>query len=216
MQVLIVDDHPLVHEVLRAVAVRAIEGAQPLSARSLDEALELARRGKPPDLALLDLGLPGYSGIASLSRFRREFPALPVVVVSAVEERAIVLAALEAGASGYIPKTLPPKLMVAALKLVVSGGVYIPAAALAGLPEVPGVAGEDADARAVPVRGLTERQAEVLRLMLKGFGNRRIAEELEISENTVKQHAQTVYRVLGVSTRAQVMLAVTQRGSKLQ
>lgn len=216
MRILIVDDHPLVHEVLRAVAVRAIEGAQPVSARSLDEAFDLARRGQAPDLALLDLGLPGQSGIGALARFRGELPALPVVVVSANDERAIVLAALEAGASGYIPKTLPPKLMVAALKLVVSGGVYIPAAALGGLPEAPGVPGENAEVRGGPVRGLTERQAEVLRLMLKGFGNRRIAQELEISENTVKQHAQTVYRVLGVSTRAQVMLAVTQRGSKLQ
>lgn len=209
MRVLIVDDHPLVHEVLRAVVVRAVEGAQPVSARSLDEALDLARRGKAPELTLLDLGLPGHGGIGALSRFRGEFPALPVVVVSAIEERASVLASLRAGATGYIPKTTPPKVMVAALRLVMSGCVFVPPLALEGLPEAPGVA--EPEPTGVLTTGLTGRQAEVLRLMLKGFGNRRIAEELDISENTVKQHAQTVYRMLGVSTRAQVMLAAAHQ-----
>lgn len=149
-------------------------------------------------VVLLDLGLPDCDGIDALIRFRKAFPRLPVVVISATEDAGTVRAAIAQGARGYIPKSSPRPVMEAALRLVVAGGTYVPQIALNG-------AGT-ADL------ALTARQREVLRLMAKGLHNRQIARHLAISENTVKHHAQAVFHALGVASRAEALLAAARRG----
>jgi len=166
ISVLVVDDHPMVVEVLNAIVRAVFPGALLGMATGLDEALAAARTAPEPDLVLLDLGLPGCSGISALVRLREAAPALRVVVVSAVESRRVVLAALAAGAAGYIPKTLQPPLVAAALRLVAAGGTYVPLECIEPEtqiePERPQVA-------------LTARQRDVLRLIVKGFANKEIA-----------------------------------------
>lgn len=199
MKLLVVDDHPIVREVLGAVAQRTFGGASVHFAADLEQAFEQAR--EEVDLVLLDLRLPGCSGIDALTRFRKTFPLPRVIVVSATEDRASVLAALEAGAAAYVPKTHDPRVIGAVLRLVAEGGTYAPPQAL-----------QDEDEAH---HHLTERQLDVLRLIVKGLANKEIAARLRIAEDTVKHHACGAYAVLGVSSRTQAITAIARLGIRL-
>lgn len=200
--VMVVDDHPVIHEVLRAVARAVYPGAIVFSERDLPGALAKARTARRLDLVLLDLGLPGCTGIEALTRFRESCPQVPVVVVSACTDGPTVRAALAAGALGYVPKSTRVKTMVAALRVVTSGSTYVPPEALAGLPCEP--------SRAARPACLTERQAEILRLLMQGMPNRDIARRLGIAENTVKQHTHAVYQALRVANRTEAAFAAAR------
>jgi DNA-binding NarL/FixJ family response regulator len=126
MEVLIVDDDPLILELLAAVVRKAFPGWDVAAAGDLQAAFQRVAHHGEPDLALLDLGLPGYSGLDALRRFLRKFPDLPVVVVSANEDPKAIRTALDAGAAGYIPKTLSAEGMVEALKVVADGDIFVP------------------------------------------------------------------------------------------
>jgi DNA-binding NarL/FixJ family response regulator len=203
MRALVIDDHPLVHEIMPAMLRRALGDVSVASEATLEGGLARAGGSVAPDLVLLDLGLPGCRGLDALSRFRREFPKLPLVVLSGDCDRSTILGALDAGAVGFIPKTSKPDVMIAALKVVAAGGTYVPPEALEGT---------EARSQALDI---TERQRDVLRLILKGYNNERIATELAIAPNTVKQHAHAVFAALGVSTRAEAMVAAARRGLTL-
>lgn len=208
ISVLVVDDHPIVVEILNAILREVFPGAILCMASGLEEALASARAAHKLDLVLLDLGLPGCSGISALTRFREAIPAARVVVVSAEESRHVVRAALEAGAAGYIPKTSQPPLLAAALRLIAAGGTYVPLECIDS--------GSASDA-ALETRSiaLTARQREVLRLIVRGLANKEIARHLRIAQDTVKQHARAVYAVLGVASRSQAARAAESRGIKL-
>lgn len=126
MEVLIIDDDTLIHELLAAVVRKAFPGWDVAFATDLEAAFQRVAHHGEPDLALLDLGLPGQSGLDALRRFRGKFPQMPVVVVSASEDRKSIRAALAAGAVGYIPKTLSTEAMLGALKIVANGDTYVP------------------------------------------------------------------------------------------
>lgn len=126
MRVLIVDDDTLIHEVLAAVVRRAFPGWDIAFVTDLDAAFAHVAHHGEPDLALLDLGLPGQSGLDALRRFRGKFPDMPVVVVSVSDDPKSIRAALNAGAAGYIPKMHSAHEMLAALKIVAEGDVYVP------------------------------------------------------------------------------------------
>jgi len=210
MRALVIDDHPLIHEIMPAVLRKALGEVSVATEATLEAGLMRAAGSVPPDLVMLDLGLPGCEGIDALTRFRLEFPELPVVVLSATVDRESILGALDSGASGYIPKTSKPDVMIAALKVVAAGGVYVPPEALEELAvKTPSrmPRGETME--------LTERQRDVLRLILKGYNNERIASELAIAPNTVKQHAHAIFTVLGVSTRAEAVIAAMRHGLTL-
>jgi DNA-binding NarL/FixJ family response regulator len=204
MKVLIVDDHPILHEVLGAVARSVFPEAAVSFARTLEDACERAREFAPLDLVLLDLGLPGCVGLSALETFRSYFPSLRTIVVSAREDRTTVLCSLELGAVGYVPKTHDASLIAAALRLVSEGGIYVPRQAIESAPG-------ETDTRAP----LTGRQLDVLRLIARGLANKEIAQELQIAKDTVKQHAKAVYSALGVATRSQAARAAERRGIKL-
>ena len=126
MRVLLVDDHPIIQQVLGAVARKVFSGARIDIASGLEEAIDAAGDGDSPDLVLLDLGLPGCAGLDALTAFRRAHPEPRVVVVSANEDRGSMAGAIEAGASGYVPKTHTPPLIAVALRVVAEGGTYVP------------------------------------------------------------------------------------------
>jgi DNA-binding NarL/FixJ family response regulator len=204
MDVLIIDDHLITQQVLSAVISSVFEGATVHVASDLEAGIGFAGSlSPPPGLVLLDLGLPGYRGIQALVRFRAAFPDLRVIVVSAADDIKTVRRALEVGAVGYIPKTTSPNVMVAALNLVVAGAVYMPAEVFIR----PGK-----ESVATGSLGLTERQLNVLRLVVEGYTNRVIAKELSISVGTVKQHLHVIFDRLGASTRAEVIVAAMRQG----
>lgn len=202
-RVFVVDDHPLVAMVLAEQARAAFAVKDVEVSGCVDEAIARAKQAGGADVCVLDLGLPGCKGIEALVRFRAAFPTARVVVVSANEERAVVLASLEAGAAGYIPKTSKASVVTSALRLVAEGGTYVPPQALEGEPVI------SQDIR------LTCRQMEVLRLLARGLANKEIAQNLRIAKDTVKQHAKAVYAALGVRSRAQASRVAQQRGLKL-
>ena len=194
----------MVLEYLSSAVGKALPDAIVRTAGDLPAALEAAQEGRA-DMVLLDLGLPGCGGIESLLRFRKAFPDTKVVVVSADDDHASIRGALAAGAAGFIPKTASPKVVVGALRLVGEGGTYVPPEAL---DEPAQMAGQHA-----PEQGLTQRQREVLRLLLKGRTIGQIATELGIAEATAKHHASAVYAAFGVSSRADLLVIAPRRGS---
>ncbi|HEX2331675.1 MAG TPA: response regulator transcription factor [Burkholderiales bacterium] len=211
MRALVIDDHPLIQEIVPAVLAKALGEVDVATESTLEAGIARASREEIPELVVLDLGLPGCEGLEALARFRSKFPEVPLVVFSGTTDRASIVAALEAGADGYIPKTSKPAVMIAALKVVAAGGTYVPPEAL-----------EDAVEEARPARrrrtaalDLTERQKQVLRFILKGYNNERIASELSIAPNTVKQHAHAIFTALGVSTRAEAVIAAARHGLSL-
>jgi DNA-binding NarL/FixJ family response regulator len=126
MQVLIIDDHPLIHEIMPEVLRKALGEVEVVGVSDLEAAFQRLAHHQPPDLALLDLGLPGHTGLDTLRRFRWKFPAVRVVVVSSIEDPASVRVAEKMGAVGYIRKTSTPDQMVEALKAVAAGGSCFP------------------------------------------------------------------------------------------
>jgi DNA-binding NarL/FixJ family response regulator len=166
------------------------------------------------DLVLLDLNIPGLAGIPALKAWRRRYPEVPVVVLSSADDRPTVLAAIAAGAAGFIPKSSPNEVLLNALRLVLAGGKYLPPEALA---PVAGSASRGAGAateRALSLEtlGLTDRQAQVLKLLAAGKSNKLICRELDLAERTVKAHISAVFRALGVTTRTQAAIAAAKLG----
>jgi DNA-binding NarL/FixJ family response regulator len=209
MRILVVDDHPLMAEAL-GTAVRTLDRAtQVETAGNLRSAIDHATETSF-DLCLLDLGLPDCSGLEALERMRQSLPALPVVVVSGSDDPSHVLKALDLGAMGYIPKTSPRDVLLGAVRLVASGGIYIPVQAVSAREAAPSAA-----PMAPAQLGMSARQREVLDLLLKGLPNKLIARKLDISENTTKIHVSAVLRALGVSSRTQALIAANRLGLRL-
>jgi DNA-binding NarL/FixJ family response regulator len=207
MRALVIDDHPLIQEIVPAVLAKALGEVAVATESTLEAGLARASRDEIPELVVLDLGLPGCRGLEALARFRSRFPDVPLVVLSGTTDRASIVAALEAGAVGYIPKTSKPDVMIAALKVVAAGGTYVPPEALEDAKPVLRRRGGHLD--------FTDRQKDVLRLILKGYNNERIATELGIAPNTVKQHAHAIFTALGASTRAEALVAAARHGLSL-
>jgi DNA-binding NarL/FixJ family response regulator len=209
MRILVVDDHPLMAEAL-GTAMRTLERATDVeTAGNLRSAIARAAETSF-DLCLLDLGLPDCSGLQALERMRESLPALPVVVVSGSDDTSHVLKALDLGAMGYIPKTSPRDVLLGAVRLVASGGIYVPVEALSVRE-----AAAAAPAAPQPDFGMSARQREVLDLLLKGLPNKLIARKLDISENTAKIHVSAVLRALGVASRTQALIAASRLGLRL-
>jgi len=150
--------------------------------------------------------MPGCSGVEAVARFRERFPALPVVVVSGASDPKVINAALDLGAMGFIPKSAPGEVLLQAVRLVISGAIYVPVEALNAPPLPP---------RAAAGLNLSPRQREVLDLLLKGLSNKLIARKLDISENTTKIHVSAVLDALGVATRTQAVIAASRLGLRL-
>lgn len=219
MKVLVVDDHPLVRDALREHLRRLEDGAEVFEACTGAEALVLAGRHPDADLVLLDLNLPDAHGFSTLTMLRERHPAIPVVVLSANQDQNTVLAAIDHGAMGFIPKTSGTEVMLNALRLVFSGGVYLPPEALASRLSPPGEPSPQrriGDAVQTPADlGLTERQTQVLALMVQGKPNKLICRELGLAPTTVKIHITAILRALNVANRTQAVIAVNRLGLQL-
>jgi len=216
--VLVVDDHPLILEALRHVLARLAIELEVFDAASAEAGRRLIDAHPDASLLLLDLTLPGADGFALLGAFRAAHPAVPVVVLSASERHVDVLRALDMGAMGYIPKRSPNPVMLQALRLVLSGGIYVPAAAIGPDPAVPRTppAAAPAASRTTPRElGLTGRQAEVLGCILQGLPNKLICRRLALAGGTVKIHVAAILRALNVRNRTQAVIEASRLGITL-
>jgi DNA-binding NarL/FixJ family response regulator len=214
MKILVVDDHPLMREAVQAVVARLEPGATVIAAADSQQGFAIAEAELDLDLVLLDLNIPGLSGISAVKAWRRRHPDVPVVVLSSADDRPTVLAAIGAGAAGFIPKSSSNEVLLGALRLVLAGGKYLPPEILAPA----GGAGATTSrlaaekTRSLETLGLTDRQAQVLKLLAAGKSNKLICRELDLAERTVKAHVSAVFRALGVTTRTQAALAAAKLG----
>jgi DNA-binding NarL/FixJ family response regulator len=195
MKLLIVDDHSILREGVAEILRQGMPGTTVLQARGIEEGLSLAAE---PGLAaiLLDLHFPAGGGLGALPDFARRAPDVPVVILSSSEDPEDVRRALAQGAMGYVPKSASAQSLVSALRLVLSGNVYLP----------PLMA--DAPPRAPAERAaLTGRQLEVLEAICQGLTNKDIGQQLDLSEKTVKAHVSAIFRALNVVNRTQAVNA---------
>jgi DNA-binding NarL/FixJ family response regulator len=210
---IIADDHPLFRAALREVVARQLSGAQIIEVSSLD-ALQRAIADHPDsDLILLDLRMPGARGLSSLLHLRAEYPAVPIVVVSASEDAGVVQRTLDFGASGFIPKSASIETIGESLRTVLDGGISAPL-----LPERRTRAEEQDRELARRLSTLTPQQLKVLVMLAEGQSNKDIAGHLAITEATVKAHITGILRKLGIERRTQAAILaqrLMQTGSRV-
>lgn len=210
-RILIADDHPLFREAISSVIAATFNGCETLETESLDEVLAYAAREADLDLILLDLNMPGMQGLNGLIALRNSYPTIPVVIVSAEEDKKIVLQALTCGAVGFITKSSPRTEMAQALQQIMAGNAYLPSDVIRG--QTCSTAQQPAtDEQIDPavLDSLTRKQLLVLERMAKGESNKQIAWNLNIAETTVKAHVSAVLRKLGVHNRIQAVLSAGQ------
>lgn len=205
MRILLADDHALFRSGLSLVLQELEADVCVLEAADFQEAMALA--SPEVDLALLDLCMPGMEGAKGVSCFRNKAVDVPLVVISASEDASDIERLLEAGAVGYIPKSSSSQVLLSALRLVLAGGIYVPALVLQR-----GTSGAGSGSRPATRFGLTDRQSEVLRLLVQGKSNKVIARELQLSEGTVKIHLASLYRALNAANRTEAVMVAQRQG----
>ncbi len=199
VRILIADDHPLVLGALKQAVIGAIEGVEIFEAQDFESLAATLEAHPDMDLVLLDLSMPGVRGFSGLLYLRAERPGLPVIVVSANEDRAVMRHCLEFGAAAYVPKSLDVAAMRAAVRAVLDGGRWTP-------PDLDKGAGREASALVKRLSSLTPQQVRVLMMLSQGLLNKQIAYELSVSEATVKAHVSAILQKLGVESRTQAVI----------
>lgn len=213
MKILVVDDHSLITDALSVLFLDLDPAAEVLTTRTAEGGMELLEKNADLDLVVLDLGMPGVSGTSLLESMVAHSPEMKILVLSGQQDPRNVMRVLQLGAAGFVPKSMASDTLLAAVKFVLSGGVYIPAdlleevnrVAMIGTPERPREAG------ATRVE-LTERQEQVLHLLARGAPIKIICRELGLSEGTVKTHVTAIYRAFNASNRTEALLAARRHG----
>jgi DNA-binding NarL/FixJ family response regulator len=209
MKLLVVDDHPLV---LRALADLLPQLGPDVDVRGASDPAEAVRvLDDEPDIALvlLDLALPGARGLDFLGDLKLDYPGVPVVVLSATHDTATVMAALGAGAHGFIPKNANAATLLDALRSVLAGGVFL-------MPDtMPAPMGDGVHVNGHAL-GLTTRQTDVLRLLVQGKPNKVICRDLKLSEGTVKVHISAILKSLSVHSRTEAVAVLARRGISVE
>lgn len=212
MKILVVDDHVLIREALRVVLAELKPEAQILEAGSARAALDRLAEHPDIELVLLDLKLPDRDGFDALAELRERHPAAAVVVLSAQQDRESVARALGLGALGFIPKSAPRDVMLGAFNLVFAGGVYVPPEILDRQAPPPAPPRPHGWRTAAADLGLTERQTDVLDLMMRGKSNKAICRALGLAEPTVKSHVTAILRALKATNRTEAVVAAGALG----
>lgn len=213
MRVVIVEDHPLYLEALCTHIARAVDTAEIAAASSITEA-EALLSAEPADLILLDYALPDASGLDALRRILAVADRVPVIVMSGVANDREVTACIQAGARGFLPKTLDGQLISMAVSLVANGGTYVPAGIMAGLTSTAcagGPRGRD-EAADTCAAEFSTREVTILQMLVAGNSNKEIARTLDVEEVTVKFYLTRLFRRMGVKNRSQAAVDALQRG----
>lgn len=206
-KILIADDHPLFREAIHNVVMDGFPGSEILETENLDSALSITLENEDLDLILLDLNMPGMHGLNGLMNLRNEAPTIPVVIVSAEQDKQIVLQAITYGAVGFITKSSPRLQMTDAIKQILEGNVYLPPDIIRTQKTNSRSHTETHSIAPELLQALTRKQLLVLERMAKGESNKQIAYNLDIAETTVKAHVSAILRKLNVHNRVQAILS---------
>jgi DNA-binding NarL/FixJ family response regulator len=201
----VADDHPLFRDALRQAVASVVASARIDEAGSFEELTALLDRESDVDLILLDLSMPGISGFSGLIYLRAQFPAIPVVIVSASDDAGTIRRSMDFGASGFIPKRFGIETLREAIGKVMNGDVWVP-------DDVDLSAAGDPDMTRLRDRlvTLTPQQVRVLMMLSEGLLNKQIAYELGVSEATIKAHVSAILQKLGVESRTQAVIAAAK------
>jgi two-component system, NarL family, nitrate/nitrite response regulator NarL len=209
MKLLVVDDHPIVRDGLTALLAHVGPGTTVMQARDADEGLFMIDRHTDLDAIILDLMMPGMDGFQAIAVFGRKRPDLPVIVLSSSEDPADVRRALNSGALGYVAKSASQNTLLAAIRQVLGGDLYVPPFAVVKDTDAP-LTTDSSPSR--HDRPLTPRQIEILSLLSEGMPNKIIAAKLHLSEKTVKAHVTAIFKALNVVNRTQASVVARQAG----
>jgi len=217
VKILLVDDHALIRDALRYVLKELAEETVVLETGERRQAIRSIEEHPDIDLILLDLMLPDGDGLPMLAELRQLYSDIPVVVLSALQDRETVRKVFELGALGLIPKSAPRAVILGALRLIFAGGVYIPPEILAGdAPPPPRLGQRSETVQPSPSDlGLSDREVEVLALVMQGKGNKAICRDLGVTEPTVKKHVSAVLKALNAANRTEAAFTVSKLGWKL-
>ena len=216
MKALLVDDHALFRSGLMLLLAARFPDVVMREAEGLTPALAHLAAEPDIELVLLDLGLRDSQGLPTLRQLRAVSDERTIVVLSASDDVDTVIAALNEGAAGFIPKTARGKAVEQALRVVLDGGIYLPPivySAVAPLPELEQT-DEERTAEMIDRLGLSPRQVDVLRLLTAGQSNKVICRELDVAESTIKTHLLGLFRKLGVNSRTEAVVAAARIGLK--
>jgi DNA-binding NarL/FixJ family response regulator len=203
-RLVIADDHPLFRGALREAVSGLFEKPDIAEAGSFEDVTRQLERGAEIDLILLDLSMPGVRGFSGLMYLRAQYPSVPIVVVSANDDPAVIRRCMDFGASGFIPKTLGVEAMRAAIARVLEGGLWTP-------PDIElGPSDEPTAGMIARLALLTPQQVRVLMMLSEGLLNKQIAYELGVSEATIKAHVSAILQKLGVESRTQAVIAAAR------
>lgn len=206
MKILLADDHPLMREGIRQALSQLGASTEIFVASDYPGLFAQTALHPDLDLALVDLNMPGFTGIQGITQYRNRHPDIPLVVLSASEAPALIRSVLGAGALGYIPKSASADWMLAALRQVLSGYPCAPPdlSQNAVAPHTP----DPTVLKAFHHQSLTTRQLDVARLLVQGCANKAIGGMLSMSENTVKVHMAAIFRALSVPNRTAAVLEI--------
>lgn len=207
MKVLVVDDHSIVRQGLAALLRQEGPDTEVVHAADQREGLEAVEAHPDLDAVLLDLNMPGGSGMGAIGEFGRRRPTLPIIILSSSEDPGDVRRALSLGALGYVPKSASPETLLSAVRLVLSGAVYVPPLVLDSQPAPAAFSSSTPGGSA-----LTPRQVEVLQALSNGLSNKEIGLKYNLSEKTVKAHVGAIFRSLNVVNRTQAANAARGAG----
>jgi len=212
LRLLLVDDHAMVREGLQPLLRRLGPNVAQYEAQDAENALLLLETEEEFDLILLDIMLPGTNGLSLLGILRKRFPAIPVVVLSALDDLDTINRAMRLGASGYVTKSGDGETLLEGLRRVLAGEVYLPPHLHDKLSVT--LSGSLGRGRTQADRyGLTEGQRRVMELLREGKSNREIGDLLGLTEGTVKVHVSKIFRKMGVVSRAEAIAQLQrQRG----
>ena len=218
MKILVVDDHVLIRQAMHGMLKKLRRDVVVLEAANSEKAMQIIDDHPDVSLILLDLSLPDRDGFSVLADLRALYPAIAVVVVSAIQDPGNVMKALDLGALGYIPKSAQGDVILGALRLVISGGIYVPPEIL--IRSASATAFEKYQSNGLPnasdYMGLTDRQLDVLGLMMQGKSNKTICRILQLAEPTVKNHVTAILKTLNVTNRTEAVVAANNLGWKLR
>jgi two-component system, NarL family, nitrate/nitrite response regulator NarL len=214
MNLLVVDDHALFREGLRALLANISPGVSIREAASVETAADECKSTQFR-MVLLDLGLSTTDGLETLEHFRHAVPEVPVIVLSGDEDPRHIRAAIDFGAVGFIPKAHTSELMIAALRFVLAGGIYLPPSVLEDDITGTQLSVDTAATVALAFARLSPRQQEVAQLLLRGGSNKAIARRLNQSEGTVKAHVSAIFQIIGARTRVEAVLIAAKSGIKV-
>lgn len=206
MRILVADDHTLVRENFRDFLIREFKDVMIDEANSFSSISDHLSRHPDYELIIVDLNMPGMEGRTSISRINAAHPTIPIIVFSGSYAPEQINQMIEAGASGFIPKTVSGQTMKSAIDLVLSGGTYIPKEALQ-TAKGKGDGGNGSNENL-----LTPREVDVLKELLNGSSNRQIAEALRVKDFTIKAHMQSIFRKFNAENRTQVIIKAIELG----